>query len=147
MSDITTVWLGTHGDWQMAGADLLQGNDLYTNVVNSLFSDRLAEASDVLPDTSGDRRGWWGDEGEEYPLGSRLWLLSRSKLTQKVANAAIDYANEALQWMLNDDVVAAINITTAITLPNMLGMQVALSQENGTTHTFKFAWAWNQLAA
>lgn len=147
MADITTVWdvANARGDWQLSGADLLSGNDLATNVLNSLFTDRLAEASDILPDATGDRRGWWGDLGEDYPIGSRLWLLNRSKLTQQVANQAKDYSQEALQWMLDGSVAASIAITTKIILPSTLVVNITITKADGTTASYQFNWAWSQL--
>jgi phage gp46-like protein len=149
MTDIATVWnvQYAHGDWAINGADLLSGDDLATAVYISLFTDRLAEASDVLPDNIGDRRGWWGDAYDEYPIGSRLWLLSRSVLSQVIANKAIDYATEALQWLIGDQVAASVAVTAAITLPKMLALTVVISMANGTTRTLKYNWAWNQIAA
>jgi phage gp46-like protein len=101
----------------------------------------------VLPDNIGDRRGWWGDAYDEYPIGSRLWLLSRSVLSQVIANKAIDYATEALQWLIGDQVAASVAVTAAITLPKMLALTVVISMANGTTRTLKYNWAWNQIAA
>lgn len=147
MADITTVWdvANARGDWQLSGADLLSGNDLATAVLISLFTDRLAEASDTLPDSTGDRRGWWGDLGEDYPIGSRLWLLSRSKLTQQVANQAKDYCQEALQWLLDDGVAGSITIATTIILPRTLVVNIAITKADGTTQSLQFNWAWSQL--
>lgn len=149
MTDISTVWdvANSQGDWQVNGADLLSGNDLATAVLISLFTDGLAEASDVIPDGSTDRRGWWGDAYDKYPIGSRLWLLARSKLTQTVANNAQDYATEALQWMIDDGVVATVTVTATIVEPKMLQLVIVLDQGDGSTPTpLTFNWAWNQLA-
>lgn len=147
MADITTVWdvANARGDWQLSGADLLSGSDLATAVLISLFTDRQAEASDVLPDNTGDRRGWWGDLDEDYRIGSRLWLLSRSKLTQQVANQAKDYCQEALQWMLDDGVAASISITTKIILPSTLVVNTMITKADGTAASYQFNWAWSQL--
>lgn len=148
MSDISTVWdvANSRGTWVISGGALQSGNDLQTAVLISLFTDRLATASDVLPDTTGDRRGWWGDLDQTVPIGSRLWLLSRSKLTPAVAVAAKGYATEALKWILDDGVAAVVTITTTITLPNMLGIQVVIQQSDGTTLALSYNWAWNQIA-
>lgn len=74
-------------DWSLLGDGTLDDTQaLATAIIVALGTDRLAEASDVLPDPdSSDRRGWWGDyQAQEvwdgWPIGCRLWLLQRSKL-------------------------------------------------------------------
>lgn len=144
MADITTVWvpLDSRGDWVIDGAGLQSGNDLETAVYISLFTDRLANADDVIPDGTTDRRGWWGDEGESVPIGSRLWLLSRSVLTTAVALLAQNYITEALQWLIDDGVAASVSVTTQIQKPTMLGAVIQIFKTDGTTVTLKYAWAW-----
>jgi len=153
MSDITTSWdvANSRGTWVISGGALQSGNDLQTAVLISLFTDRLATASDVLPDTTGDRRGWWGDLDQTVPIGSRLWLLSRSKLTQAVATAAKGYMDEALKWMLSDGVAAKVTNTASIASsaingpPNILLLQPVIQQSDGTTFAPTYNWAWNQI--
>ncbi|MGC1549434.1 MAG: phage GP46 family protein [Rhodanobacter sp.] len=147
MTDISTVWnvANVHGDWIIADGALASGNDLTTAVFISLFTDRVADASDTLPDASDDRRGWWGDIGQTYPIGSRLWLLARSKLTADVPKKAKVYCTEALQWMIGDDVVASITITTVIIPLSTLSITIVLLQPSGTTVTVQYNWAWNQI--
>lgn len=144
MTDITTVWApqNSAGDWLLAGAALESGNDLQTSVLISLFSDRQASADDVIPDSTGNRRGWWGDLGATIPIGSRLWLLSREKLTQSVANRAKTYITEALQWLITDGVAAQINVSTMIIAPTMLGAVIQIVRSTGVTVTLNYAWAW-----
>lgn len=147
MADITTFWdvANLRGDWQVSGGALASGDDLTTAVLISLFTDRRANADDVLPDGSTDRRGWWGDLDQDVPIGSRLWLLSRSKLTPAVALTAKGYINEALRWMLDDGVAAAINTSTSIVLPNRLYATVDIRRTDGSRQSLNFNWAWNQL--
>ncbi|MDA8092356.1 MAG: phage GP46 family protein [Betaproteobacteria bacterium] len=146
MSDITIVWDPTtgHGDWQVSGADLVGGNDLASAVLISIFSDRTAHPNDVIPDGTGDPRGWWGDDAK-YPVGSRLWLLARSKQTREVLASAQDYILEALQWLLDDGVAAAVDVGVEWTRPGMLGAQVVVRRHDGSAVTFNFAWAWAQI--
>ena len=147
MSDITTVWdvSASQGDWVLAGADLASGDDLATAVIISLFTDRLANASDVIPDGTTDRRGWWGDLGETIIIGSRLWLLARSKLTQAVAVTAKSYIAEALAWMISDGVALAVDVVTTVVAPKMLTATVTIRQSNGAQRALSFNWAWNQI--
>ncbi|MFM0220017.1 phage GP46 family protein [Paraburkholderia caledonica] len=82
------------------------------DVLVSIFTDRTSNPDDVIPDGAGDPRGWRGDIGEEKPIGSRLRLLDRLTQTQEVLNNARDYINEALQWLIDDGVVASIDVQT-----------------------------------
>jgi len=146
MPDITTVWDSANavGDWVLLPPDLQSGGDLESAVLISLFTDRTAEPDDVIPDGTGDPRGWWGDEGETYPIGSRLWLLGREKILAKVPVLAKDYATEALQWMLDDGVCSQIDITAAFVpgFAGLLGLTVTLYQPGATPTILNFGWVW-----
>ena len=136
--DIKTVWdvAAGAGDYEVTNGSLTAGSDVETAVLISLFTDRLAETSDSLPDaapnTFADRRGWWGDTGETVPIGSRLWLLDRSKAPMNIVNEAKGYAAEALQWMLDDEVVAKFDIDAVFVQPNQLRLTVVAHREDGS---------------
>lgn len=144
MSDITTVWVPSLGigDWVQAGADLQDGGDLVNAVLISVFTDRVANVDDEIPDGSGDPRGWWGDAGELYPIGSRLWLLSRAKQTAETAALAKDYIAESVQWLLDDGVVARFDIDTTWIAPARLGAQIVAHRTDGSTVAMNFASVW-----
>jgi phage gp46-like protein len=80
-------------------------------VVISLFTWRRSNPDDVLP---GDQRmGWWGDSfppSDNDRIGSRLWLLSRAKVTEETRLGAIEYAQEALQWLVDDGIARRITV-------------------------------------
>ena len=78
-------------------------------VVISLFSDARAEPDDALPVAGDSVRGFWAVEGGDN-FGSKLWLLERVKNTAQNRAKAIDYANEALQWMVTDGFVEAVDV-------------------------------------
>jgi len=137
MSDITSVWNPEtgHCDYQIAGGAFLTGKDVETAVLVSLFTDRLAEVNDVLPDARpgypGNRRGWWGDDPQNL-IGSRLWLLDRVKGPLAVASQAEHYATEALQWMIDDGVVARFDINAQWVQPKQLSLQVIAYRASGS---------------
>lgn len=82
-------------------------------VIISLFTWRRANPDDELP---GDQRmGWWGDSFPTVPndrIGSRLWLLSRAKFSVRnpPVERAREYAEEALAWLVEDGVVARVEV-------------------------------------
>lgn len=145
MSDIATIWSNAtgRGDFVLAGADLAAGADLQTQILISLFSNRTARPDDVIPDGGTDRQGWWGDEGEDVPIGSRLWLLARSKLNPDVAKRARDYAAEGLQWMIDDGAVGEFAFSTTIKNPDQLWLLIIAYRKKGNKSAQNYAWTWN----
>lgn len=144
MSDTTIIWHPEtgYGDWALQGAQLRTGDDLLTAIYISLFTDRIANPDDVLPDRSQDPRGWWGDTGQDKPVGSRLWLLSRAKQSTETLNLAKDYITEALQWLIDDGVVGNFDIIVEWTKNGLLGANVVAHQASGTQSAMQFFWAW-----
>jgi len=132
-------------DVAMSGADLLAESGLRTAVILSLFSDRRAAPDDVLPDGSSDRRGFWGDaladiEGDQ--IGSRLWLLSREKQTADVLARAKEYAEESLQWLIDDGVAKSVDVVAAWVKTGMLGLHIVITRPDNTSATYRFEQAW-----
>lgn len=147
MSDLALVWDPTTvaADVAVEANDLARDEGLETAVLLSLFTDRRAEDSDVLPDGSSDRRGWWGDgfpvvEGDRF--GSRLWLLARAKSSAATLARAQEYALEALQWLVDDLVAARIEVTPEIPRPGMLGLAVTIYRPNVDPAKFRFTRIW-----
>jgi phage gp46-like protein len=113
VADIATKWVNGAGAWLLQGGALLSDDGLQTAVTLSLFTDRLADVGDVLPGAQTNRRGWWGDALADEPgdlIGSRLWLLARSKEQSSVLRRAKDYASEALRWLLDDGIARALDV-------------------------------------
>lgn len=96
-------------DGQTIPLGLDSAEPLVRAVVISLFTWRRANPDDDLP---GDlRHGWWGDSFPVVPndkIGSRLWLLSRAKLTSETIVRAREYAEEALAWLVKDGIAARV---------------------------------------
>lgn len=144
MPDITLSWdaATSCADWMQSGSVLQTGNDLESAIIISLFSDRLAEPGDVIPDGTSDPRGWWADG--DVPIGSRLWLLRRAKQLPETLQLAYDYIAEALQWLLDDNVVAKFDISVQWVRKGVMGAQIIAYKQDGTTLTTgQYVWAWN----
>jgi phage gp46-like protein len=152
MSDIGLFWDSVQGaaDFAVDANDLATEDGFETAVMLSLFTDRQAEANDVLPDGQTDRRGWWGDafpavEGDK--IGSRLWLLSREKDTATALRRAKDYATEALAWMVEDRAATSVEVTTA-SVPareagrNWLVMTIVIQRPKADPVTYRFNFNW-----
>lgn len=148
MPDIRSVWdPGAIGaDWILAEGQLDQGRDLETAVIISLFTDRLAGLEDPLPDGTEDRRGWWGDGDRAVErIGSRLWLLAREKATEEVRLRAIEYAREALDWLIQDGVARRVEVEASYTAMGRLDMLITITRSDGTTVERRYDFAWEEV--
>ena len=120
-------------------------DDLPRAVINSLFSWKRAEDDDELPGTS--REGWWADsfndDGDQF--GSRLWLLSRSKITDETLLRAEEYAQEALQWLIDDGVAVSIDVKAERGEKEQLDLVITISQPEQKDLTARFADVWSSL--
>ena len=113
MADVRLVWqagLGI-GDLRVEGVDLERDDGLETAVLVSMFTDRRVSAEE-LPRGESDRRGWWGDvladvDGDE--IGSKIWLLERSKQSNEALVFAEEYTREALAWMIEDGIAVSVD--------------------------------------
>lgn len=138
MADIALVWDGLNGraDFAVQNGDLVMDHGLRSALILSLFCDRLAAASDVLPDGGTDRRGWWADSvpaiGGGFDLtGSRLWLLSRALQTNETLRLAEAYAREATRWMLAGNVAKAVTPIASWPRRYWLRLDITIEQPDG----------------
>lgn len=134
-------------DWAIAAGDLARDEGLRTAVAVSLLTDRLAEADDEIPDGTTDRRGWWGDlplpGAAQDRIGSRLWLLAREKRTPATLVRAEGYAAEALAWLTEDGIAAAVDVaaTWGGAFGDQLHLVVTIRRGNADDARYDFAWS------
>jgi len=119
-------------DIALDGLNLATDAGLRTAVILSLFTDRRAEAYDVLPDASGDRRGWWADAYADDRIGSRLWLLAREKQQPQVLARAREYAEQALRWMVDDGLATRVSVTAETVRTGVLGLRIVITLADGS---------------
>lgn len=132
-------------DGQPAG-DLSQADVLVRAVLISLFTWRRAKPEDI---TDGEKMGWWGD-GVEAPvvndcIGSRLWLLRRAKLVPQTINAAREYAQEALAWLVEDGAAVRVDVTAERFGVDGLALQVVVYRTAGDKVALRFDNAWEKI--
>lgn len=168
MTDVSTKWITPAGigDWRLSlpdsviwvdqdgnsivdqngqpvsaiftpGDGLTLGDELLTAVLISLFTDAEARADDVVMDGGEDPRGWWGG-----PIGSKIWLRTRSKATTVALALVKRDIEQALAWLIEDNVVATIAVLTEWTRPSLLGAQVVLFRNDGTSCALSFGRLW-----
>lgn len=146
VGDVALNWNLNSADIGLVGDDVGTDEGLQTAVILSLFTDRRA-ADDDSEAVADHRRGWWADEfaaedGDQ--IGSRLWLLDRAKTGADLGLRVEEYVREALAWMLRDEVVERIDVTTE-TRGQALGMEVTLHRPGGTPFTMRFDNVWQAL--
>lgn len=161
-----SVWNAERGfaDWALAGADETSNRGglrakaaIETAAVLCLFTDKR-----ITPDhplaflADGDLRGYWGDgidvaeDQHEGPLGSYLWLLRRVPMTirgQSVGAWAQQFANEALQTLLDQGVCARIDVSSTVDVPGgKLFLTVQLFAADGSKiYDAQFEVLWQQV--
>ncbi len=136
-------------DNQLQRADLVRhgGNlemddsGLETAVFLSLFTDRRADDDDV--DDGQDKRGCWSDAfapvaGDRQ--GSRLWLLLRPRSGSDPVADAILWAQEALEWMVEDGVAAEINVTADISHPGVIALVTEIVKPDKPAPKWRHTW-------
>lgn len=132
------------GDVVLDNGDLERDEGLSTAVMISLFTDRRAEDSDNYDNN--DKRGWWGDLISGEKIGSRLYLLNRSKSISKTEIKAKEYIYEALEWLIEDGIAMKININTwtfGDAWNRRLGALIEIYRTDGNNIAIKFDDLWS----
>lgn len=148
LADLAIQWSNARGcgDILLLDGDLASDRGLETAVAISLETDARAQPDDVPPSGDpNDRRGWWADEFatvEGDLIGSRRWLLHRSKRTNETALKEKQYCLEALAWMIQDKVVASVDVVVTET-DNGMTTAITLQRPGRDPVTFRFAHVWD----
>jgi phage gp46-like protein len=131
--------------------------ELKSAVIVALCSDALASESDVLPDpNSTDRRGWWGDiDAAEiwngWPLGSKLWLLTRAKILGSGSREAPttlrvqNYISQAMQPFVTAQIISKFTVVVTQTGAQRLSSTVTLYRGPKTAIALQFQAVWDEL--
>lgn len=148
--DIRSQWRDFEADWVLDGAGALtEDNGIETAVLISLFTDAQAALAELPSGTNADdRRGWWADafaapEGDR--IGSKLWLLARSKQTADTLERARLYAREALQWLIDDGIARDVEIEATAPRAGLLALTVTILRARGDVSPtrYRFEAFWN----
>jgi len=139
------------GDIVTSDTDLEVDDGLETSVIISLFTDRRAVVDQIPPEfPRDDLRGWWGDvapmvEGDQ--TGSLLWLLYREKQTPQVLARAQQYAEEALQWMIDDKVAQHVTVATSYIEIGWMLIAIDIHRPTGLAVHYRYGYEWTAQAA
>lgn len=133
-------------DLTLEGGDLATDEGLETAVILSLYTDRRAEPDDPLPDGSTDRRGYWADAYNDRPHGSRLWLLHREKERDAVLRRARTYAEEALAWLVEDEVASEVVVEATNLRRGVLQLRVEIRRGEREALERQYEYVWQNAA-
>lgn len=165
MADIRTAQFGSAYeavtvDFLLTPAgDLDSTEELATAVRIALMTDALADQDDALPDpNSTDRRGWWGDLDaaeiwDGWPIGSKLWLLSREKITDASARQGSTtkrveaYIREALEPLLARKVASRLDVSVTRAGGDRIDASVVLYRGPQAAVALRFDDLWRGIAA
>lgn len=128
--------------------DLSQAQSLNRAVIISLFTWRRANPDDLI---EGQKMGYWGDAAEppetNDKIGSRLWLLSREKILPSTFNRAREYAQEALQWLIDDGVASKVDVLAERYGNDGIALQCTIYRVDGSQAVLRFDNAWEYIRA
>jgi len=130
-------------DLVLGKTNLETDQGLETAVFISLFTDRQADPDDEIPDGTEDRRGWWADrftEDEGDLIGSRLWLLSRSKTVTTILAQAETYAEEALDWLIEDGIASSVSATAEKLSTFVLALTIEITRPGDVAPKYINTW-------
>ena len=104
-------------------------------VLICLFTDAYVEPDELPPHIS-ENRGWWGDlieitindKKEKINWGSKLWLLETSKMTEQISKDAHDYCLEALQPLIQANIIVEPEIIVQAE-DNRLNLQIVFADQ------------------
>lgn len=83
-----------------------------------------------------DRGAWFFNP----KFGSRLYLLRREKLTQRVVDLAVSYAKEALEWLIECGRASKVEVSAVSDANLQAGrmlLHVQVTQANGEQVAFR----------
>lgn len=158
MTDIALFWDNetSAADMRMAGGDLAADDGMRSAILISLFSDARVSDDADLPEEGDDHAGWWGDQfaddagidagsaTDRNRIGSELWLLGRSKVTEDKIVFARQAAERALGWLTRDGVVSKVVVEVEAQQIDAVTAQLALGIEvfrpDGTSKRYDFTW-------
>jgi len=122
-------------------SDFAEAFDLENAVLISLFTNRRSDSDDDIPNAE----GWEGDtirEDGSPIIGSKLWILQRSKIMPNTLIRAENYATESLQWLIDDGIAASITVSASYfdKALGVMSLDVEITRPQGEDLRYEFAW-------
>ena len=123
--------------------DFSTDNSLTTSVLLSLLSYRFDGITKL--------NSWFAEDVllTDIPQGSRLYKLLDENNTSSARNRAKQYVNEALQWLIDDNIANDINVEIVNESKNKILINIVITRPSETDENYSFFinWESQQLGA
>lgn len=137
-NDAALNWYDYGADIKIENGDIVADDGLATSVLISLFTDARAPALDILPDGETSLRGWWGDIEGVDKTGSLLWTIGREKMIPEVAERAREYCENALQWLIDENIAEEVRVEAQLVRPISLQLRIFITR--GAASRYGYLW-------
>lgn len=132
-------------DLSFDGTDIKTTDDLETSILISILLIARANPDDQLPDFSQSRRGWFGDDFNEFQAdttGSKLWLLTRSKNTADLLPRLNQTFEDCLAWMVQDGVAQSVTASSSFFGGEVVSIEIIIVRPNVADRKYEFYYNW-----
>lgn len=112
-----------------------------TAIPVSLFTDARAPAALVAEPQN--RRGWIGNlltAATMRQLGSILWILDQTRITQETLGIARLAAQDAFQWMLDDGVALSVLVDVARAPKGAITITIQITDTSNVVSRYQTLW-------
>jgi phage gp46-like protein len=120
---------------------IIHTQTLESAILIALHSYGRADPEDTLPSEGDMVGGWWADELIGEPLPSKVWLLSRSKITADTISKGTKYHKLALQWLIDDGWASSVDV--AGTRSELSNYEIVYNVVVHTVPAIEFSWSVN----
>ena len=138
--DVKLIDHDIYYDFDLDDAGDIESEDSFdSTLIVSLFTDARADENEVpVPE---DRRGWIGNLGYSFQIGSKLWLYSQSRVTPALVSAVRSEVQSALDFYVTDGLVKSIDVTAEM-IGSGVSFSVTINRHNSKVDTRYFE-LWN----
>lgn len=91
--------------------DLIETKELLNQLIISLFTQKQATPEELKLYGFDENKGWWADALNASNIGSKFWLLSRSKNTKTLSQKIESFTRDALEWMIAEKLILSIEVS------------------------------------
>lgn len=112
------------------------------SILISLGTDAKAEEGDILPQGEENKNGWFGSILLGFNLGSKDWLLSRSKISEETIALKKQYTLQALSWMVGDQIAENIEVQVVRNGKGRLDTKCLIVRQKKPNVYFKYTDNW-----
>ena len=124
-------------DFQLdADGDIKSEDAFDTAIIVSLFAERRASESEIRQPEL--RRGWIGNQGEDFEIGSKIWLYEQARTNRTSLNGIVGAATDALQWLVEGGLATAVRDVDSILTRDGVQLVVKIDRPDGTAETRVF---------